>query len=495
MGERLHPAAIAVFAVAALRDAALPALVILGVSVLGGGLDADALLRALGLAVLGTAGAAAIGTIRWATTRYGLAGDAIRLRAGWLSVKEVEIPFTRVQALDVEQGPLQRLFGVQAVHVQTGGGGAGGEIVLGALAPADVVRLQELVAGRRPQALPEQRPPVPERRLSRRMLLVAALTSGQLGVILPLLAGFSQVADDLFGDPQEGGRAVAGALPDSAGEWALAAGGLLAVAWLLAALGTVVAFAGFAVRREDDALRMRRGLLQRREVTLRVARVRAVRVVEGVLRQPFGLATLRVEVVGYAKEPAAAQTLFPLLRAADVRPLLAELLPELADDPGGLEPPPPRARRRYLLPPAAVALGAGAVAAIALELPWLLAAGLAGGAYGELRWRAAGWRLAGGRLAVRSRMLARSTVLAPARNRESHDLAQTALQRRARLAHVEVAFGKRTSARVRHLDLDVARGLWAALSRAEPTSTAHRGGARKGRGAPLSPPYAHEGRR
>jgi putative membrane protein len=55
-------------------------------------------------------------------------------------------------------------------------------------------------------------------------------------------------------------------------------------------------------------------------------------------------------------------------------------------------------------------------------------------------------------------------VLAPARNRESHDLEQTALQRRARLAHVQVAFGKSTTARIRHLDLDVARALWAAIT-------------------------------
>jgi putative membrane protein len=74
--------------------------------------------------------------------------------------------------------------------------------------------------------------------------------------------------------------------------------------------------------------------------------------------------------------------------------------------------------------------------------------------------RAAGWRLDDGRLAVSSMMLARTTVLAPAANRESHDLAQTALQRRARLADLEVAFGKSTTARIRHLDRDVARGLW-----------------------------------
>ena len=54
-------------------------------------------------------------------------------------------------------------------------------------------------------------------------------------------------------------------------------------------------------------------------------------------------------------------------------------------------------------------------------------------------------------------------MLAPAAGRESQDLAQTALQRRARLADVAVSFGKGTVAQVRHLDADVARALWVAI--------------------------------
>ena len=105
----------------------------------------------------------------------------------------------------------------------------------------------------------------------------------------------------------------------------------------------------------------------------------------------------------------------------------------------------------------------GVAAALVLGSPWPLLLAPLGAAYGALGFRAAGWRLEGGRLAVRSRRLARSTVLAPAAGRESHDLAQTVLQRRARLADVAVAFGKGTVARIRHLDADVARGLWVAI--------------------------------
>ena len=59
-------------------------------------------------------------------------------------------------------------------------------------------------------------------------------------------------------------------------------------------------------------------------------------------------------------------------------------------------------------------------------------------------------------------LLARTTVLAPAHFRESHTLAQNLFQRRARPGRPEVAFGKQTTARIRHLELR-ARAAWDAL--------------------------------
>ena len=189
-------------------------------------------------------------------------------------------------------------------------------------------------------------------------------------------------------------------------------------------LGAVVAFAGFTVTRDGDRLRIRRGLLARREATVPVERVRAVEVVESVLRLPFGFAALRMEVIGHAKEAAAAQSLFPLLRRDEVRGFLDELLPELADDLDGLGARPPRALRRYVLPPAVFGAWSPAPRAWAFTPagPWVLPAALLLGGYGLLRHRAAGWRLDGGRLAIRSLRLARTTVLAPARYREWHEV-------------------------------------------------------------------------
>ena len=68
-----------------------------------------------------------------------------------------------------------------------------------------------------------------------------------------------------------------------------------------------------------------------------------------------------------------------------------------------------------------------------------------------------------GRLAMSSRTLAWSTLLAPAVRLQEHAIAQTPLQRRAGLADVEVAVGKAGGASVRHLEQPVAADLWERL--------------------------------
>ncbi len=458
--RRLHRAAIAVYALNALREAAVPLVVLFVVSGLGGGFDASALERGAIYAAIGTAFAVVAGYVRWRTTRWWVTPEGIHHRSGLLRTKETDVPLNRVQALDLEQGPIQRWFGVRAVHVQTGGGGARGEIALEAVGDDVIRELRELVGTQTLGPAPEQ---AVQRRLGTRALLLAALTAGQLGVILPVLAAAGQLAQNVFGE--ESGREAIRLAPDTVGEWVLAAAVLLAAAWLLSVAGAVVAFSGFTVSRDRNRLRIRRGLVARREATVPVARIRAVEVVEGVLRRPLRLASVRIEVIGHAEEPAAAQTLFPLLRRAEVREFLDQLVPELSDDLDGLAPLPRRALRRYALGPAALGLAVGAAAwAFAPAGPWALALVLPAGGYGVLRFRAAGWRLEGGRLAIRSLRIARSTVLAPAVNRESHAFAQTVLQRRAGLADLEVEFGKQTGAAVRSVEAATAADLFAQLA-------------------------------
>jgi putative membrane protein len=300
------------------------------------------------------------------------------------------------------------------------------------------------------------------RRLSGADLLLSALTAGQLSVLIPVCIFIANLGENFVGTNEA--HSALGLAPHSVGGWLIAVAALLLVAWLALVAATIVALGGFTVSRDGDRLRIKRGFIVHRETTIPIGRIRAVEIVEGLLRRPFGLVSIRIEVIGHAKEHATARVFFPLLRRAEVAPFFEVLLPELADDPNGLEPPPERALRRYVLPPALAALVAGVAAWQLVDTgAWILLAAIPAAFYGAARYRVAGWRLANGRLAIRSLRLARTTVLAPVANNEGYGLAQTPFQRRAGLASLKVRFGKKTTARIQHLDAGAAAEAFAAI--------------------------------
>ena len=146
-GERkLHRAAIGVYVLQAVRDAAFPLLIIVFISAFGGGLDAQGVLRGAIYGAIGVTIAAVSGWWRWDNTRWWVTAEGIHRKSGLINTKRTDVPFTRVQALDVQQGPVQRWFGVHSVHVQTGGGGATARSSCEAISHEDLDALRALVA-------------------------------------------------------------------------------------------------------------------------------------------------------------------------------------------------------------------------------------------------------------------------------------------------------------------------------------------------------------
>lgn len=457
--QRLHPAAIGVAAVEALRESAVPLLVIAALAVFGGGdLDAQALLRLVGYGAIATVIAIVFGYVRWASTSYWLEDDAVHLRRGVFQRQQAAVPVERISSIDTVEGPVHRLLGVTQLEVHAAGGGQEPEISLLALSPeaAAAVRAHAARSGAGAVA-DEASSNAPVRVLSRRALLVAALTSGQFTVLLPVLAALSQILDDVIG--RTGGEEFERYLPpESVGDALVALAVLLAAAWALSILGTIVAFAGFTVVRDGDRLRMTRGLVQRRVSTVPVARVQAIRVVEGVLRQPFGLASVRVESAGYAGQPSANTTLFPLLPTREVLPCVRAAVPELAAPLEPLQRPPRRASALYVGVPVALAAVAAAVLALVVSPAFLLLP-LGAAGVGHLQQRAAGWRLEHGFLVARSRRMARTTVVAAGRRLAERTFAQGPLARRLGLATLAFALASRTRWDVAHIEAGNVRAL------------------------------------
>ncbi|MGC1273108.1 MAG: PH domain-containing protein [Planctomycetaceae bacterium] len=63
--------------------------------------------------------------LRYDTTWYVLSDRSLRIRRGIWVIRETTITFENIQNVTVQQGPLQRLFGIADVLVDTAGGGGG----------------------------------------------------------------------------------------------------------------------------------------------------------------------------------------------------------------------------------------------------------------------------------------------------------------------------------------------------------------------------------
>ncbi len=383
------------------------------------------------------------GVLEWRATTYRISGGAFHFKRGVLQKSERSLPLDRVQSVNTVQGIVQRLFGVVEVRVEAAGGGGEPEISLSAIS-RDAARTlrEELTSARRasPEASGEPSSAV-LRRLSVRDLLLAGLTSGQIGVAASVVAGASQAVNEIL--PTDLAQRVSEILlPRTLTTAILLVLAIALFAWTLAIFGTVLAHAGFTLSRSADGeyLHIKRGLLERHEATVPLARIQAVKVVEGVLRQPFGLATLRVESAGYGAEEGVSITLFPLLPRKEVEGLLRTAAPRFDAPLDDLKSLPLRARRRYAfraaLPvllisaPFAVLFFPSGLAAFLLTLPAVL--------YGFLRYRAAGQGLDGDRLILRFRRLARTTVVVPRGRLQSRGYSVSPFQRRSGLATLEV---------------------------------------------------------
>lgn len=213
------------------------------------------------------------------------------------------------------------------LEVQTAGGGLAAEVSLPAITLQQADILQKRLHLPSSQRIEDESPgqPSPEKKLGWKELIITASTSNGLGVVfLGATALISQAEQSFPGlniyemlQHSLSGYANKGILG-----WVVVVLLLLIMAWLLSMLGTVLSLGGFVLTREEDRLVVHRGLIEKKQVSIPLKRIQAVKMVEGVLRQPFGLITLHVVSAGHGDKSRGDVVLFPLLPKKDLEEFL-----------------------------------------------------------------------------------------------------------------------------------------------------------------------------
>lgn len=271
----------------------LPAFVV--VLLVGGSESPVRVWITVGIAVL----AVSAGLVRWRTTRYRITPDRVELHSGLVQRKRVSVPRDRIRTVDLTSTFLHQVFALSVVKVGTGqAGGRDGGLRLDAVTAPEAERLRgELLAGGHTAAAPGVDAPAGSSheldRLDWNSLRYAPLTVSSLAAIGALAAAAYNLLRQANVDPRRlpGVSAAAGEL-QTAPLWAsvLVGAGVLLVVLVG---GSVVLFTErwwrFRLTREPDGtLRVRRGLLTQRSLSVSERRLRGVAVAEPLLVRLVG---------------------------------------------------------------------------------------------------------------------------------------------------------------------------------------------------------------
>lgn len=464
--RRLHPLAMLFTLVKLLRNAIIPIIGLIIASLN----DLDQLIRftwliwvIVGLVFVVTFVLPSV--VSWYRFTYRVEDGELKIEHGAFVKKHRYIRKERIQSIDHTVSIFHRPFGLVKVRIETAGGTTEPEAELSAVRKEEALKLEELLYGNGDDTEEEREGTDVDarRKLTTSHLLLAGATSGKIGVVLSIVAAIFSQAGDLL--PEDFYSSVFRDLIDSSLQFiAFLLVGIAIIAWGLAIAATVIKYAGFTLTRTDEELQISYGLLERRRVTIELRRVQAVRIVEGVMRQPFGFAALYLESAGGSggKDEDFSTILFPLLPKEEVASFLDAFVPGYPID-AELTPVPNTALRHYLMRllipvliitvPVAVWVPFGTPALLLLPLAAIL---------GFMQYRTAGWAMQENFRILRFRGLARTTVVVPRKNIQAGEMRQSLFQRRSGLATYQVSVISRMAGknfRVAHLREDDVQAL------------------------------------
>lgn len=438
--QRQHPTAIFFMFLRLIREMILPLLFLAVTTFSSGAMTDQRMPWIIGIGTL-LLSAMIIGSIlSWWRFTYYIHDGELRIQQGLFLRKRRFIPQEKIQTINVSAGVLQRLFQVVKLEVETAGGTGGAEATLVALTREEALELKALLVKQYEPSHHNGEYPLANTvyRLSKKDLIIAASTSASVGLVFSLLiAGLSQLNQllpniDLF-------SLVTQYVESNVTMVLILVPILAAISWLLSIIGTMLKYAFFTVTKTEKDLYITRGLLEKRELTLPLKRIQAVRISEGLIRQLFGFVTIHVENAGYAEESGGSAMIFPLLRRKDLKRFLTEMVPDfhLHDD---WQPLPKRALPRYLI--------RGVFPALIIAIPFVIWVPLGYVAFilpliaGWLmlyRYLDAGFTAQNNFICLRFRRLNRTTIIVPKQRIQLTMLKRSIVQKRLNLCTFSVS--------------------------------------------------------
>ncbi|MDA2165961.1 PH domain-containing protein [Bacillus cereus] len=303
---------------------------------------------------------------KWYYTTYWVENNVLHVKQGLFVKKESYLNKERVQTINTSSNVLYQMLGLKKIQIETAGGGDDAEVSLAGITVEEATELIAMLNEPTPEVKAEEtldeaventveneivteEKQSTEYKLTWKEILLASVTSGQFGLLFSLIFFVYHQVDEYIPKWIENGVKSYVMEHDIYG-WIFMVAILIVLSWIISTIGYALKHGDFTVNRRNDEVRISQGLLEKKELVLKLHRIQGITIKESILRQPFGYCAVQVEVIqskgmGDEKEKV---TLHPIIRKDRVQQLLAHLqLPyELNTNIISL---PKTALRRYLI--------------------------------------------------------------------------------------------------------------------------------------------------
>ncbi|MEK5496013.1 PH domain-containing protein [Bacillus sp. FSL M8-0077] len=397
--------------------------------------------------------------LAWRRFTYRMEDDEFRVESGVITKKKKYISLERIQTVNTSEGIFQRIFGLVRVQIETAGGTDGPEVSLTAITKAEAEQLKQSIFNRKKSLQQEemvdengdlphdpltaQQPVEKEINVSYRMgipeLLLAATTSSGIGVIISgCLAIYTQIDEIL---PLDGFLKRFSFLSHASVEiYAILIFIVVLIAWVLSVGVTALQYANFNAKRKGKDIIITRGLIERHQMTIPLARIQAVKIKENILREPFGFATVMlVSAGGSITEKETSSVLFPLIRKKKINELLTQFTDQYQLAPESeLKKVPKRSLKRYLISYGFVPLLVGVILSVRFP-PWgylaLIPLPLAL-FFGYLAYKQSGYVIKDQLIQLTTRGIGKTTGIVLRKRMQNYTMTQSYFQKKGRVASI-----------------------------------------------------------
>ncbi|WP_044444055.1 PH domain-containing protein [Bacillus mycoides] len=288
--------------------------------------------------------------IKWYFKVYWVENNILHIKHGVFVKKESYLNKDRVQNISTSSNVIYQMLGLTKLNIEVAGGGSEPEVMLAGIKEDEAKELIALLNKKR-SAASEEVPMAEESKtiyqLTMKEILVASITSGRFGLVfsglLLIYTEFNQFLPEWLINKVE-----AYVMDNGVYELIVMAAILMAISWVISTAGYALKYANFKIERNGNEIRIVQGLFDKKEFVLKLHRIQAITVKEGILRQPFGYCSVEVEVIQSIEAAGNEVMLHPFMKKKDVQQLLAYLqLPyEIEEEIVHL---PKAALRRYVV--------------------------------------------------------------------------------------------------------------------------------------------------